>query len=1010
MTTLESELSQHARFLRVLARRLAIDDAGADDLVQETLLAALAAHDAPLRRPLPWLTAVLRNRASKASRSDRHRGDRERASTRPAAVGRPMDAAIEIEVGQRLLAYVEALEEPYRSTIFRRYYDAWEPREIAERTEVRLATVKTRLARALVLLRERLDRDGPGGRESWLTGMALLGQLDPTAPSRRTAAVAKPAAWWMALAAGTLVVLVGLRISLSPEGEPASAGHVAERGDPAVVDDLPGLPSAARDESVRSPIQPPVAATTDFAARVLDAPYGAPKGDGLPAGEVRVTVTLRGSLASLRGLPNPPAESDPAHGHEPAGHVHQMGPVTRRVDLLTDSEGQFSTVIPSGAHVAAIHVTESSTHDEAAWTLNPLGQAAPAPLPSDLTRYWKGLVSGSVVDLNGESIAGAVVSLYAFREGKKTYAQALSDSAGQFTIGHVPHGAWLSAELDGWALVAASRLHQDSAGRWEDAEVVMTPTGVLEIEVTGPNGAATATGPVTVYAREGERGTVYEHNGLGARYSAETPILNGRANVLVPSGVALALRIRGAFGAAQRGGVLIPSGDESDMDTPIVVPASGRQRLRIELGLNREVQGILVDPTGARAPGFTIDIERLDSGTRRLGSIPQVTTDHRGEFKFQLSDFRASVDLMIRAEEGQAGKLKRPAGIEELLGTAVQRSITGSGSEPLVIQLAPRGQQTIQGTVHGLGGLPLEAELRIDSEATNSPQVSRYLASGADGSFVATGLPMGTYAVRATSAAYGPTVARNISPGGSPLGMVLGNRKTARIRIVAAQGTAAFGRVRVHVGRSSSAASETDVALAGKFPQLCSSSFAQPGERSPWLDVSRAQRVAGVYPFDRERPEVKNGVVEFSLTPGVYWLGIQPRSLDYQSLARQCTTLVEIKAGLHELTVPTHPTATVSGRLHLAAAPTQGEARLYARLLDETGHIFLGSDAASQLIEDLDAIPCGTRGEFGFRDVPVGEWQIFFGTRAELDAGQPRFQDWINVAKGGGNVFQLQER
>ena len=73
-------------WLRGLARALAASGAEAEDLEQETWLAALRA---PPARPGPvrgWLATVLRRRAADARRADARRRTREEAGARPEAV------------------------------------------------------------------------------------------------------------------------------------------------------------------------------------------------------------------------------------------------------------------------------------------------------------------------------------------------------------------------------------------------------------------------------------------------------------------------------------------------------------------------------------------------------------------------------------------------------------------------------------------------------------------------------------------------------------------------------------------------------------------------------------------------------------------------------------------------------------------------------------------------------------------------------------------------------------
>jgi RNA polymerase sigma-70 factor (ECF subfamily) len=155
------------RSLRRLARRLLSDAHAAEDLAQETWLAACS-HRAGLTTPSAWLTTVARNLAAKLRRGDERRARRERDSAR----SEPEPSAGEIlereAARARVVAAVLALEEPYRATVLLRYFEDLPPRAIARRQGLAVETVRTRLKRALEALRARLERD-LDGRGAWCT-------------------------------------------------------------------------------------------------------------------------------------------------------------------------------------------------------------------------------------------------------------------------------------------------------------------------------------------------------------------------------------------------------------------------------------------------------------------------------------------------------------------------------------------------------------------------------------------------------------------------------------------------------------------------------------------------------------------------------------------------------------------------------------------------------------------------------------------------------------------------
>lgn len=175
-TLTEADYATHDEYLRSLASRLLTGSHGgvAEDAVHDTWLRFLRrppALDRPLR---PWLTKVLRNRSLELRRSAGRRGALEarmqRVSLAPAAV----ESAARHEAAERLHRAVHALREPYRTTIQLHFQEGLSPAEVGERLGVPEATVRSRIRRALVLLREELEGRSGGGREDWLGGLVLL--------------------------------------------------------------------------------------------------------------------------------------------------------------------------------------------------------------------------------------------------------------------------------------------------------------------------------------------------------------------------------------------------------------------------------------------------------------------------------------------------------------------------------------------------------------------------------------------------------------------------------------------------------------------------------------------------------------------------------------------------------------------------------------------------------------------------------------------------------------------
>jgi RNA polymerase sigma-70 factor (ECF subfamily) len=169
-----AHLAADARWVRALAHSLVADPALADDLVQDTWLAACQSGERPAGPRRGWLRTILRRKLFERRREQAARVDRERHSARREALPSTLEIVERAAVHRDLVQAVLELDEPYRTTVLCRYFDELSPREIAERTGAPVATVHTRLARAIEKLRARLDRSHGGEREAWLPALFVL--------------------------------------------------------------------------------------------------------------------------------------------------------------------------------------------------------------------------------------------------------------------------------------------------------------------------------------------------------------------------------------------------------------------------------------------------------------------------------------------------------------------------------------------------------------------------------------------------------------------------------------------------------------------------------------------------------------------------------------------------------------------------------------------------------------------------------------------------------------------
>jgi len=258
------ELLRHAGWLRALAASLVRDSGSADDLLQDTWLAAL--RHTPKAEAGPWLARVMHNLARNRRRADANRSAREIESGGERPDLAP-DALLEEAEAQRLLAEaVTRLDASLRVVVVLRFFRGLDSADIARELGLAPSTVRTRLAKALEELRAELDRRFEGGRRAWsalLTGLlAPRSALAPAPAGAAAASLAAPLLWTAAAALAGVAAFAWLTrepvVSVaSAAREPATLGMNAPAPTPAVElaapATKPAAPSATREAAKPSP-------------------------------------------------------------------------------------------------------------------------------------------------------------------------------------------------------------------------------------------------------------------------------------------------------------------------------------------------------------------------------------------------------------------------------------------------------------------------------------------------------------------------------------------------------------------------------------------------------------------------------------------------------------------------------------------------------------------------------------------------------------------------------------
>ncbi|MFT7671099.1 MAG: RNA polymerase sigma factor (sigma-70 family) [Planctomycetota bacterium] len=245
-------LLAEAGWVLTLAKRLARDQAAAEDIAQSTLALALERRpsvDGGLR---PWLAKVAHRLARSTVRSHVRRQDREaQAAPNRDASSIGSDEVLErFELQQDLAKRVAALPEPYRGVLIRRYYEGLSVKQIAIASGATSETVRSQLARGLE--RIRLQYGKPSGRHNALGVFLIAAGPSTSFLSRSTTQIVtmqtstKIAAATVGLIVATLAVVqpdFGLSNGLHSDGLKAPLVLDLFAGDESDADSLGNAPT-----------------------------------------------------------------------------------------------------------------------------------------------------------------------------------------------------------------------------------------------------------------------------------------------------------------------------------------------------------------------------------------------------------------------------------------------------------------------------------------------------------------------------------------------------------------------------------------------------------------------------------------------------------------------------------------------------------------------------------------------------------------------------------------------
>lgn len=156
---------RYAPLLLGVARRLLSDPAAAEDLVHDVFLEAWRNADSYAQQRgsvRTWLLVRLRSRALDRLRAEQVRSRKREPGLGAAQVGETPHDELQREPDRKLvLEALAQLDAQQRETLELAYFEGLSAREIAERMQAPIGTVKSRLASGLARLR-RIVADGMG--------------------------------------------------------------------------------------------------------------------------------------------------------------------------------------------------------------------------------------------------------------------------------------------------------------------------------------------------------------------------------------------------------------------------------------------------------------------------------------------------------------------------------------------------------------------------------------------------------------------------------------------------------------------------------------------------------------------------------------------------------------------------------------------------------------------------------------------------------------------------------
>jgi RNA polymerase sigma-70 factor (ECF subfamily) len=419
-------LLAHREWVRAVARAVVRDPNAADDVEQETWLAALRSPPREASSLRGWFGAVTRSRARRIGRTDARRDARESASARREATPSAADLAEMADTHRRVVQAVVELDEPYREAILLRYFEGLAVADVAARSEVPLETARSRVKRGVAKLRERLSEELGDDERPWEMALVpLLAKPHAAGLGAAGGGIAMASTAKSVAAVAVLIVAIGggayvatSWTSEAPkESEAATGASSVLPQTPAARTETPAAaPRPRRQRAAENPAPPPPPEPKreETAREKLDRATMAPSWNQAPLVEVLAEIAATADVEIV--LSKEADDLIRGNGGAAIESLQLDQPVKARqvLDLVTQLKGLAWTI-----EEPRIVIVPPGGKRDASLALVAIPKWTP-PGPID--------VMGRVTDANGAYVAGA--EIVQVQRGVRTVAT--TDNAGHY--------------------------------------------------------------------------------------------------------------------------------------------------------------------------------------------------------------------------------------------------------------------------------------------------------------------------------------------------------------------------------------------------------------------------------------------------------------------------------------------------------------------------------------------------------------------------------------------------